>query len=428
MLENRSFDRSGDVPNYLDWMSAAPISEIRKLCSDLDFTQYAFSQPDGSPIGIRYPGRGRQPIYFFANSRFYNFKPFANKHRDHSKCTARLELLTQQWKKQFVVCVDIDHLPQSVFRRARILGSEMVQYMNPHEIIKKGCESLSMELQNRMGNNGAVFLSVRNGYPKIIICIEYNEPVKEPSKTDIIALFSKLLPEYMAESCIDFSRSGLYTTYIPWDQRDILAEQIRNLTPIKIEKTFDTITFKAEAETFTAPSTFTYIRAKEIPEALRKKRHRKSYREFLECLCAMPHLVREGFAISQKVLARTLGISQKLASIYLRRAQREGLIEIVDDRYIPDKRAKIYKAKGVLAAHLRKKIKSKAKVKPPTKIQDGQWHQTYIQVARCFKHAPGRFMSWVKSVPGHDKKDRLEQARGVHKWLKKISTSTEIRN
>lgn len=428
MLENISNDRSGDIPNYLDWMSAAPVSGIRKLCSDQDFTIYPFSQPDGSPIGIRYPGRGKQPIFYFANERFYNFKPFANKHKEHSKCTARLELLTQKYKKQFMVCADIDHLPQALFRRARLLGSQMVQYMDPREMIKKGCIPISREIQKRMGNNGAVFLSVRNGYPKIIICVEYEQPVKEPSKTDIIALFTKLFPEYMAENCIDLERSGLYTTYIPWEERDALAEQIRNLTPIKIEKTCETITFKAEAETFVTPSKFTYIRAKEIPEALRKQKLRRSYREFLECLCAMPHLVREGFAISQKVLARTLGISQKLASLYLRRARREGLIELVNDRYVPEKRAKSYRAKGVLAKFLKMKIRMRRRAKPPKKIDDGQWHKTLLKVAGSFKHAPGRFMGWVKSIPGHDKKDRMEQAKSLEKWLKRISHSVKSQN
>lgn len=137
----------------------------------------------------------------------------------------------------------------------------------------------------------------------------------------------------------------------------------------------------------------------------------------------MPHLVRDGFAISQKALARTLGISQKLASLYLRRAQREGLIEIVDDRYIPDKKAKIYKAKGVLEGFLKEKIRLRNRVKPPRRIEDGQWHQTLLKVAPAFKHSPGRFISWVKSIPGHDKKDRIGQAKGIQKWLTDIPQS-----
>jgi hypothetical protein len=337
-----------------------------------------------------------------------------------------MELWAGPPRKQFLICVDFDRLPKELYQQVRIWGSSLVTYPNPHEIKNKGCKILVRKLQERIGNNGVVFNSVGNHYPKILIPIEYDSRVNAPTRQDIIALLHKLLPEFMEENCIDLQKVALSTTYFPWEERDTLRQKITNLSPIAIKKTAHTVVFRAERELITIPVTFRYLQADTLPNALKQRGDSLTYCDFLRCLCAMPHLARDGYAISQVAMARTLGVRQTTISKYIQKACREGILEVVNDEYIPNIRAKRYRAKGKLKEFLISKINKQGSIIKPKKIKDGEWHGVMINVAKAFKHDPDGFLSWVKTIPGWDKKDRFYQAQNIRRWILKKRSAEPI--
>lgn len=414
-------------------VGAKPLSDIPH-CSDLsllgcsqatsesDFADFAFVQPDGSPIGVTYPGFGKKNrfVHYRADQTFYRFKKVANPFKETSPCHPRLELWKQTWKRQYTVCVDFDALLQEETKLLKYWGGMMMdKYFDPHEMKRLGCQVVAAELQKRIGNSGVVFQSAKGHYPKILLAIEYDSPVRRPYIEDVKALITHLLPEYVAAGCIDFQPTALSTTYIEWKHKDVIRQKLQNCVPIRVIKTSKDISFESQTEKMVAPATFKYYIASDIPKELKKKRYSKSYIKFLMALCAMPHLARDGFAISQVALARTVGVKQTTISKYMQRA-KEDLLDVVDDEYIPNVKAKKYKAKGVLLKFLKEKIKDSRKRKSgklPKAIKDGAWHQTMLSVAPIFKSNPGAFIPWIKTIQGWDRKDRLYQAQRLLKLI-----------
>jgi hypothetical protein len=295
------------------------------------------------------------------------------------------------------------------------------------EIYKKAGEVLAEELQERMGNTGYVFTTNKSGLPKILIVIEYDQVVKRPYKNDIIALIKKLLPEYVANDCIDLSTNAFCTSFIPWQKRDAIREGMQNLIPFKIKRNSQVLSVKAGTTEFELNLNLKYFICSTSPDFTCRREYSRRFRLFLQCLCAMSALAkRKGFAISQKMLARTLGISQTTTSRYINRAIKLGLLSLKDDKYIPDKKAKRYRAEGKLLKFLKSKIKTGENFKLPKRISDGRWHSTMVSTTKFFRRNPKAFMSWFKSIPGWNKKDRLQQAVGFEKWLTKLSKSHSI--
>lgn len=409
-------DRSSDVPNYHDWSLFESV-EARPFDPAWDFTKHPFIQPDGTPIGVSYPSRGTRRIHFYGDKRFCKFKPFANRNKDHSACHAKLELWTGPARRQFFICVDFDSLPQQTYRQVNVWGSGLVQYQNPHEIKRMGYKVLAQRFQQKIGNHGIVFNSVRNHYPKILLLLEYEEPVKRPVRADILTLLNTMFPEYMEDSSIDLQKVAFSTTFVPWEDNDILRERLRGCVPITISKRSCDISFGSESEQITVPSSFRYMMNSKLPKSMREKGDTQGYIRFKLCLCAMARLARDkGFAISQIAMARTLGVAPTTVSKYIRKAKKL-FLDVLDERYVPKKAAKRYEAKGELKKFLVSKINAKRSIKPPKRIKDGDWHATLTRVAPMFKHNPDGIVRWAKGIPGYNKKDRLYQAIRFKKWL-----------
>jgi hypothetical protein len=407
-FSNYSYDRC-DVPFDL--------CEGRKFTRDLDYGSYPFTISNGNPIGYTFPGD--KSAKYKAGNRFFEFKHARNKKKNYQPCYPRLHFWTRKWARQFVVCVDFDQLSTQNYRRVRMWGvSATEEHGHTHKVFRLGCIELAKEYQEKIGHHGFVYNSPKSGRPKILLLIEYPEPVKTPATKDIVNLFQKLFPEEMDNGYIDIERGAMSSTFFDWKQKELFADSLPQLVPIKIDKNTKETTFKTTNSEFKSTSDYKYYKASKIPKELRFKDSNKTFEEFLKCLCTMTGLVRNGFGISQIVLARTLEIDQPSCSRYIRKAIKLGILEVTHEQYIPGQRAKIYKAKGVLKRFLLSCIRNSSLVKIPKKIKDGTWHSTLLHVATTsFRSSLGRFIPWVKTLKGYDQGDRLYQAQTIVQWL-----------
>jgi predicted transcriptional regulator len=334
-------------------------------------------------------------------------------------CHAKLELWKTRYQTQYLVCFDFDKVLWRDMRDAYQWGAALSSdYDHDVDHLKLGYTALAKKLQKRIGNKGYVFNSAKSGRPKIILAVEYEDPVKAPHVPDLIALAQHLFPEYTEENCIDLKRSAFSSSFIPWDKRIELRDMLPRLTPIKITKSAENITFKTEQERVVIASTFTYLCAHKLPKELYRRGDSYGYRKFLRVLCTMSAMAKKGFGISQKIMARTLRVSQQTVSRYVRRAKAQKILSVSNDRYQVSKRAKTYKARGALRKFIKNKIKSVLTTKLPTRIRKGCWHSTMIYYAIIrFRTNPEGFLKWIKGVKGVEENDRKEQAIGIYKWL-----------
>lgn len=404
-----------DLPDFTEFEPSA----LRGYDPNLDYTEYAFIQPDGSPVAVSYPGRNRRHLHYRADTKYKSFRTYINPFKPNTKCHTKFELWKGGARKQFVICIDIDKLLQHEYRLANYWGSKLWEDCPYDEFpVKLGFIELGRELQKRIGNKGYVFNSVKSGRPKILMVVEYEQERNSPSVNDLKELCHQFFPEYAEAGCIEFTRTAFSSTFFPWEKRFEIRDALPRLEPIKITKSAEHITFKTEEERYVVSSTFTYLVANKLPTELDTKGHTQSFKSFLRMLCTMSGLAKKGFGISQKVVARTLRIEQTTASTYIRKAIQLGYLSIENDWYEPGKRAKIYKARGALRRFIKEKIAAVLPVKLPRRILKGTWHETIKYYGtKCFRTNPEGFLKWVKTVRDHDVGDRWEQALNFYKWL-----------
>lgn len=419
-----------------DFSNDLDLKESRKFIKDLDYDCHPFTLQDGSVVGYSFPGDKK--VKFSAGHRFFNWKPFNNLHkvknglngRHVEKCYPKLHLWNGYYRKLWAVCIDFDEILQNrqndsicEYRKVRKWGSYLASMNNlagyASEAFKMGCKVLAEEYQERLGKNAFVFNSPKSGRPKALILVEYPEPVRRPSTKDLECLFEQLFPDHMKAKCIDLSRVAMSTTFIDWEDKEKFAEALLTIEPIKIEKTTKQTTFKTQDKDITVQSDFKYYVRDSLPRELEDYQGNSKFNQFLKCLCTMSGLVRNGFGISQIVMARTIGVDPKTISNYKRRAIKLGLLKVVSNQYIPNKKAKTYVACGALKAAISRCVQvAERPVKLPKKIKDGQWHSTLVSVAtRALRGNLGRFLGWVKTIPGWDCGDRYYQAEAIHRWL-----------
>lgn len=407
-----------DVPDFREFERDAQ----RPYDPHLDYSRFAFVQPNGNSIGVSFPGKDRKIVRHYTDGRrFRDFRPYRNPSNPGKKCNAKLELWKTKHQTQFIICLDFDKIFWHQSRAAYSEGAT-ISHVDPYAPSKKlGLRLLAERIQKRIGSKGYVFNSTGTGNPKILMVVEYEHIVKTPRLGDLIALANDLFPDYMAEGCIDVSRTAFSSTFIPWEKRYEMRDEIERLEPIKISHSAENIIFQTAEERRVVSATFTYFKNAKVPEELDRPEHCNGFREFICVLTTMSALAKKGFAISQRILARTLGITQQRASQYINYAIKLGLLRVSNGNFVMNKRAKTYKARGKLKRFLKTKISSVLPEKLPTRIRKGTWHGTLTYYAvKCFRTNPEAFLKWVKTLKGHDQGDRMEQALNLYKWLFKI--------
>lgn len=139
--------------------------------------------------------------------------------------------------------------------------------------------------------------------------------------------------------------------------------------------------------------------------------------KILRVLCAMPRL-RTGFDISQIVMAKTVGVSQKTVHVNLQWFISKGLLKVTNGSYRAGKKAMTYQAAWLLLETLDAVYRHRTKAILPTAIANGEWTRTLRWVALTFFRLKGRaYLTWALSIPGIERKDRLRQAKHWAKWL-----------
>lgn len=388
---------------------------------DPDFFEYPFVTPDQCPVAYSLPGEKYKR--WKATERFWNFKPFFSKWQDCKICNMKLHFREGKWRKQFFIVADIDKLLNMEQRQwVEIVGSRLAgPKARLEDIWRRGYEALRNLLQERLGDKAYVYCSVDSGQPKVIFLIEYPEAIKHPTIKDALTVFEHYLPEYVEARVIDTTASGIFTTFVPFALRDEFMDTLRHLPPIKVKKPSksDLEVEAMDGEMIALPpSDYQYSIAETLPRELDFNKFSLTYRKFFRVLLTMTSLTRRsGFGISQLVLCRTLNITQATASYYLNATIRMGLLKVINDRYCPGKKAKTYSACGALRRAIMTRLEQRKPFKLPKRIHDGDWHRSLLQaLTKAFRRTPGRFLSWVKTLPDHQIKDRLYQADRLYDW------------
>lgn len=393
-----------------------------------DFVERAFELPDGTPIPYTFPG-WKKSVRQCADQKFWDFKSYVNRHKKGErleKCFLKLWLRKEKWRQMWTICADFDRTLNSdhsneLDAKGSSIGSRTGDG-SYYFIRRAGYQIWAQELQEEIGDAGYVFNSPKSGMPKIFFNIEYPEPVKRPSLEDAKLLLKTMLPKYFDAGCLDLSDNGIFTTYIPDKSRDEIMLALRLLKPIKITHQKETVLIgdpedesKSVIEVKKTPTVYGSL--DNLPEEFQHIRCGDKFKEFIRTLCVMTSLNGKGFGISQIVLSRTLDITQERASQYIRRAIKLGWLKVVDNNYIPDKRAKRYIAKGILRNVILKRTTSIGSSKMlPGAIPDGFWHHWIQEGVKVFWAAPIRFLEWFKTIPGWDLKDRWYQAKKYVEW------------
>ena len=157
------------------------------------------------------------------------------------------------------------------------------------------------------------------------------------------------------------------------------------------------------------------------------KKSYKTYRLFLKMIYGMPKLV-EGFSLSVRKIAATVGISVMTASNYLKRAIQGGIIECVDKGYLKGYKAKKYRLKSKYAIKQAKKSKlfHEKRSKYVGKMY-GQFNSFLLSTIAKFDTLACAF-SFYESlglllVSPLKEKQRRRQITSTFKWLKRKNRS-----
>lgn len=156
-----------------------------------------------------------------------------------------------------------------------------------------------------------------------------------------------------------------------------------------------------------------------LDERLSSFARTKTLNHVLRVLLSTPELL-SGYDLSQKLMATTVGVTQKTICLIFKELVKKGLLQVTDSYSIPDKKAITYKASNLLREILEERRKAKRKP-PPTEIEDTKWNQTLMKVGfKCFGCNSARFYDWASKIPGSNLKDRPGQIERITKWFSKV--------
>lgn len=148
----------------------------------------------------------------------------------------------------------------------------------------------------------------------------------------------------------------------------------------------------------------------------------------LKLLICMHNLIQKrGFDVVQTAIARKCNTGQKEVSKFISQLKKLGLIKCIDHTYIKGKKAKTYKALGILVNLIKSHEMKTGDRKPSiTKILPGQSNQQIFAISCLFSgqlkqgNTEG-FLKYLDDLPGfHDKPksgcSRQEHATNCIKW------------
>jgi len=147
--------------------------------------------------------------------------------------------------------------------------------------------------------------------------------------------------------------------------------------------------------------------------------------KFIRFLLAQKHLVIRN-PIPQETVAKFLQVERLTLRSWIKDFEEYNWLIIVSNDYGKGWKSRDYAVSGDLFEYMMAlhKFKNKrdcySQLKLPTSIPDGQWHNDLYHFSFCFSGDPDdvKFLEWVKTIPGWDKKTRLLQAKNAFKGMK----------
>jgi hypothetical protein len=231
---------------------------------------------------------------------------------------------------------------------------------------------------------------------------------------------------------LDISPAGLFTTFLVDSEVEKVAARLPTLTPTKIAHHGQLVVCNEdESIILDVPRTTATLKPLDgLPKGLLQfTKPRGAKFKLLKLLSNITALVsKKGFNLSQIVLGNSIDATPARICQLLSELVKDGLLEIIDEHYVPGLKAKTYIAKGALKVAIREhKTHLKKRPTPPDHIEDNTWHDTLLAVLlRHFKHQPNKFLKWVKTLPDHQLNDRLNQAERLAEWWTKTSSKKAL--
>lgn len=398
----------------------------RQFIEELDLGCYPFTTPDNTPIAYMLSGdkKGR----YRAGRRFFKHVQKKAARNGRSALPCRLNLWSGRYQKQWLICLDIDNLACAFSREAKNFAKTMC---DENGLSLPYCEQmivlsdhLRKHLQEKFGEYGFAFLSAKSRKPKVLLCIEYDEPVKRPNLKHVQQFLTELVPDLVAKGGVDLTRPAVSTTFFDWDKKEMFADAMASLKPIPVKKTHGKIEFHIGEKKVEISDTFEYLMLPLVPDSLASFCTTELEEKAMRALCCMSALAKsKHFGISTHVLARTIGCGVTTARHLLKRFIEKGLLKCTNSHFVVGKKARMYSARGELRAHLKRCIKKASRKMLPNvkrKIADGKWHVSLLSLATStFRYCLHKFIPFVKTIAGSDEGDRMFQAMSIQTWLLK---------
>lgn len=162
------------------------------------------------------------------------------------------------------------------------------------------------------------------------------------------------------------------------------------------------------------------------------KRVIEAREKFVRLLIAQKHLVIRN-PLPQEEISQFLNIKCDTLRSWLKEFRSRDWLELPSNDYGKGWKALDYIAKNELFYEImnyhkfKNKWDSRLYKELPTQINDGEWHRTLFLCSFHFKSDPdeSRYIKWVKSIQGWDKKTRLKEAHDTFKCMKKFESLKE---
>ena len=321
-------------------------------------------------------------------------------------------------KKQYVVFLDIDCIPP-------FKGSKD-NTLSPVLSIPDPWARLEQDLRSAFGGVGHVFRT-RQQKLKVAFVLELRFPQATPSLQLVKRFMHSIASEFVLGA--DLSPAGLFSSFVITAELEQFAKILPTLRPLQVDQ-----------------AGYPPLSTEELfhPERLGERTKRKfgplpalpsqfldcnlsvTSKELLRCLCALPKLVsKNGYDLSQQVLANSIGVDQSTVSRLLADFCRRRLLVKIDKSFRPGRKAQTYRAQGLLKKVLQEQCR-RQKFTLPTEIADGCWHETLKRCCSYFHFCKKghEFLDWCRTLPNFYAKDRERKAHDIQKWFEDKSRST----
>ena len=245
------------------------------------------------------------------------------------------------------------------------------------------------------------------------------------NKAIAIATIDKLLgfnPDLLG---YDKSTSALSKTFLPRGVIKPLADGLPHLQPMPCVHPEDPGSIRGCYSSTTDTASKKPYRSYRGPinDLMPAFKGRGARERLIRILLASPQLLyRSGFGLSTIKASKQLRISQQRLSAIRIDLVKEGLLIPVDQKYVPSKRAKSFRASGELASALKQLYPKSTEFILPESIPSHKWNETLGRVVGSLfyrGYTLDKALTEVRKIEGSQFRDRMKQAKNWYGWYVK---------